>query len=169
MDDDYGFGPSVWGAPDDPPIAHISALSTETPPPATPVIAELERDSEATAPDGTGEFDDFDDFGAPATAAAQDDDFGDFGDFGDAQDTNFADSSTFDEPPIAGPSRIPLEPLRLKPMPSPEDLREQVERIVAPIWAEDDIGAVTTNEEIRQAEGISQILLSADTSVKYPI
>lgn len=161
MDDDFGFGTSVWGAPDDPPLKLENSLSSSSIPAASSPVNDTKEDTLEAPPDSE-DFDEFDDFDAAATTVSPDDDFGDFGDFGDAQNATFS-SGFNEEPPIAGPSRIPLQPLRLHPLPTPDDLREQVERIIAPIYEEDDIAAITTNEEIRQAEGISQILLSPET------
>lgn len=113
--------------------------------------------------------DDFDDFGTAQTAPSdtQDDDFGDFGDFGEAEEmvtpADFGEDGFGQEVPIAGPS-IPdsgWEPLKLDPMPSRDDLRIQLDELLGPIWSE-DISAYTTDEDIRQVEGVSQILVTSE-------
>lgn len=149
MDDDLTFGASVWGEPEPvsaPPIASKAAPA---------VVDEFE----ATA------FDDFDDFGEPEAAAADgakdDDDFGDFGDFGEADPSSsmaFGDSVTFDEASIAGPSSQNWRPLLLDPFPSRPSLEAELEDTLGPVWNYEDIAAVTTDEPIREAEGVAQIL-----------
>ncbi|KAJ6628869.1 hypothetical protein B0H10DRAFT_1940237 [Mycena sp. CBHHK59/15] len=142
-EDDLAFGASVWG-------------STEL----------------ASQPHF---LDNFDDFGSPTETAPPevDDDFGDFGDFGDAEENSagpeFDDSVEFGEAtPVAGPSfRADWEPLKLDPMPDKEDLPEQVNEILGPIWGEDDISQVTTKEGIREVEGISQILVNPESRELY--
>ncbi|KAJ6598850.1 hypothetical protein DFH09DRAFT_1021453 [Mycena vulgaris] len=157
-DDDLTFGASVWGSPE-------PAL----PPPSQPPFI--------SAPPAT--LDDFDDdFGSPTTetskpAEEDDDDFGDFGGFGDADEgaagAEFEGSEAFAKTPVAGPSSFQTawEPLNLDPMPDRAYLREQVDIILAPIWGDADISTVTTNEGIREVEGISQILVNAESRELY--
>ncbi|KAJ7781028.1 hypothetical protein B0H16DRAFT_1358266 [Mycena metata] len=154
MDDD--FGASVWGSPEPtfPPPSHSNFISPPTP-----------------------RLDDFDDFGSPTETtnpvAQDDDDFGDFGDFGEAEENpsgpEFTESEGFGGIPVAGPSSFQTtwEALNLDPMPSRVDLRDQVDEILAPIWRNIDISQVTTNEGIREVEGISQILINAESRELY--
>ncbi|KAL1708629.1 hypothetical protein EV121DRAFT_196924 [Schizophyllum commune] len=143
-------------------------------------------DNEAPADDGFG---DFDDFAGPAQAGGDDDDFGDFGDFGDAGDggeagagfgetsgfgsasgfddaSGFGSSSGFDDAAgygVPGPSRADWAPLRLEPMPSREELVEDINAIIAPIWEHDDVQAYVTDEAEREAEGVNQILTTPES------
>ncbi|KAJ7180315.1 hypothetical protein C8R43DRAFT_972596 [Mycena crocata] len=153
-EDDLTFGASVWGSSE-------PAL----PPPTQPKFI---------SPPET-KLDDFDDFGSPTETAppvsGEDDDFGDFGDFGDAEESSagpdFAESEGFGEIPVAGPSfQTTWEPLNLDPLPDRLDLRERVDEILGPIWTT-DISKVTTNEGIREVEGISQILVNAESRELY--
>ncbi|KAF7288289.1 hypothetical protein HMN09_01409000 [Mycena chlorophos] len=143
MDDDP-FSSSVWGSPD--PVAPLSQ------------------------PFSAPTFDDFDDdFAEPApTATAEivdDDDFGDFGDFGDAEvapDTSFG--TAFEDAAPLPPIATGWTALRLDPMPDKDDLREQVDAILAPVWRHGD---ATTDEAIREAEGINQILVTPQSRELY--
>ncbi|KAK7054252.1 hypothetical protein R3P38DRAFT_2856114 [Favolaschia claudopus] len=153
-EDDLTFGASVWGSPE-PVLSPPPSFSLSIP---------------------SAQLDDFDDFGSPAEtappAATDDDDFGDFGDFGEeAAGGGFAASEDFDEIPQAGPSfqtfQTNWEALHLDPMPSPADLREQLDDILAPIWRGVDISQVTTKEGIREVEGIGQILMNPESRELY--
>jgi hypothetical protein len=158
MEDDFSFT-SVWGAPSDPSSLPSSLNQTVVLP-----VTDFPASSSSSQGD-----DDFDDFGTARTGPsdAQDDDFGDFGDFGDAEEmvapADFENVGFGQEVPIAGPT-IPewdWEPLRLDPTPSRTDLQNQVDEMLGPIWA-DDISEFTTAEDIRQVEGVSQILVTAE-------
>lgn len=143
MDDDFTFGASVWGTPD----------------PAAPVVVK----PPSPIPD-----DDFDDFGSPPQAAQvtdDDDDFGDFGDFGDAQE--IPPSSGFSGfEPVAGPSSYgDWEPLKLAPMPGRPELEDDINTILGPLWGAQPISEVTTDDEIREREGINQILVTPERCV----
>lgn len=166
MDDDFLFS-SVWGAPTDPsPILPLKSITPVTPlddfPPA-PSSSQEEADGD----------DDFDDFGtAPSGAPSEmpDDDFGDFGDFGEAETSgtpaDFGDDGFGQQVPTAGPP-IPdsdWEPLMLEPLPSRTDLQSQLDNILGPIL-DDDISEYTTGEDLRQVEGLSQILITAERYV----
>ncbi|KAG2060113.1 hypothetical protein BDR06DRAFT_948157 [Suillus hirtellus] len=183
MDEDFMFGASVWGAtltPDDPiatRLANITSFSSpESPVPPSPAPSQ-------------DRLDDYDDFHTPpqtqSPSIAQEDDFDDFGDFGEAgdleggrgfghdadfgQDGDFGDFSeddTFHEEPIPGPSHTTWEPLTLTPLPSGEDLEGQINRILDPVWIW-DISSLTTDEDIRQAEGVSQILVTPESRGLY--
>ncbi|KAL0067606.1 hypothetical protein AAF712_005321 [Marasmius tenuissimus] len=116
-------------------------------------------------PDG---FDDFDDFGSPTADAGQiamdDDDFGDFGDADEASaPAGFADSTGFAEVPIAGPSRIGWEPLRLDPFPGRDELADQINEILEPIWRSHPVSEYATEEGIRDVEGVNQILVTSES------
>ncbi|KDQ64328.1 hypothetical protein JAAARDRAFT_201685 [Jaapia argillacea MUCL 33604] len=155
MDDDL-FGPSVWGLSDVSPISppdtkgHVP-FSTQAP---------------------ENEFDEFDDFGAPAESTTdggpEDDDFGDFGDFGEAPEMGFSEEVGFgEEVRIAGPSTRDWQPLQLDPFPSREELQEQIDVILAPLWGDKDISQVTTDEDVRRVEGLSQILVTPESRAFY--
>lgn len=177
MDEDITFGSSVWATPATAPMtlsprSHEDALLPSHPPPAS-----------STSSEQNDQFEDFDDFGSPADTpqltSAQDDDFGDFGDFGDVQDSStvaledagafgggFADDAGFDEQVrMAGPStHRDWEPLHLDPhnMPSRSELEEQIEEILSPLWADDDLDEAFTDEDIREVGGLSQILITPE-------
>ncbi|KAJ7498712.1 hypothetical protein FB451DRAFT_1384504 [Mycena latifolia] len=87
----------------------------------------------------------------------------------DLQGAEFTGSEAFGVVPLAGPSSFPTswEPLRLDPLPDKGDLREQVDIILAPIWGDVDISSVTTNEGIREVEGITQILVNPESRELY--
>ncbi|KAG0709828.1 hypothetical protein DFH29DRAFT_885971 [Suillus ampliporus] len=176
MDDDFTFGASVWGAPNDP--TRLANITTSFPSPALPSPA-LSQDR----------LDDYDDFHTPPQthnpSIAQEDDFGDFGDFGEAEDLegdrdfghdadfeqgadfgDFAEDATFHEEPIPGPSHTVWEPLRLNPLPFREELERQINCILDPVWIR-DISSLTTDEDIRQAEGVSQILVTPESRGLY--
>jgi hypothetical protein len=176
MDDDFTFGASVWGASNDPTrLTHI-----------TTSLSSLGSPAPSPAP-SQDQLDDYDDFHTPPQtqnpSIAQDDDFGDFGDFGGAEGLedgrdfghdadfgqggdfgDFAEDVSFHEQPIPGPSQTVWEPLRLTPLPSRDVLEEQINRILDPVWIR-DISLLTTDEDIRQVEGVSQILVTPERSV----
>lgn len=163
MEDDFSFS-SIWGDSSDP-----SSLPLEQP--IVPPINGFPPSSSSSQGD-----DDFDDFGTARTGTsdAQDDDFGDFGDFGEAQEmavpadfegVGFGEVVRIAEPTIP---ESDWEPLRLDPMPSREDLQAQLCEVLGPIWT-DDISEFTTAEDIRQVEGISQILVTPESRDLYNI
>ncbi|KDR83922.1 hypothetical protein GALMADRAFT_110961 [Galerina marginata CBS 339.88] len=149
MDDDLTFGASVWATSD--VVDTTSVLKTEPP---IAVVSNL---------DDTG-FDDFDDFGVPEEATAEDDlkedDFGDFNDFGeaDASSSAFGGGLAFDDARIAGPSSQVWRPLQLDPYPSRSSLENEINETLAPVWNYENISDFTTDEGIREVEGVSQIL-----------
>ncbi|KAI0750953.1 hypothetical protein C8Q80DRAFT_1154772 [Daedaleopsis nitida] len=169
MEDDIAFGASVWGAPDEPVAVAPLALK----PPAFAVSP-----SPSTAPD---DFDDFDNFRTPAETTAgsgdegEDDDFGDFGDFGETEQLPITPgfSSTFGEityaelESIGGPS-APREwqPIRLHPFPSREQLQENVDNILGPLWLHDDTSHLT-DDAIREVGGLNQTLVTAESRQLY--
>jgi hypothetical protein len=164
MEDDFSFA-SVWGASSD-PLPIPSPLKQTVEPP----VIDFPPSSSSSQGD-----DDFDDFGTARTGTsdAQDDDFGDFGDFGDAEDmgtpADFGNIGFGQEARIAPTiAESDWEPLRLDPMPSREDLQRQLDVVLGPIWA-DDISGYTTAEDIRQVEGVSQILVTPERYSRFHI
>lgn len=172
MDDDLAWGSSVWAVEAGPSTTAATAKprppSIEVPPPPTPFDQ-----------DNTGFSDDFDDFSAPTETAEEstagaDDDFGDFEDFeeGGVQPASaFADAESFSE---AGPSTYgtferPWEPLRLNPATSRQELRDEIDGILAPLWNGEDITAVTTDDPMREVEGVGQILITPSGREMYKV
>ncbi|KAF8138505.1 hypothetical protein EV363DRAFT_530829 [Boletus edulis] len=159
LDDDFSFDSSVWGVP-----APAPSLLSPPPPPSV-------SSSSPTA--SHNQFDDFDDFHTPleskTPSLAHDDDFGDFGDFGEVggSDVNFAfEDTTFSEE-IHGPeSQLSWTSLRLFPLPSPQDLSLQIEEILGPVWPH-KLSSLTRDEDIRQVEGIGQILTNSTSRELY--
>ena len=173
MDDDFTLGTSVWGTSNEP--IRIANITTS--------FSSLGSPAPSPAP-SQDQLDDYDDFHTPPqtqnSSIAQEDDFGDFGDFGEVeslegdrdfeheadfgQGGDFAEDISFQEEPIPGSSQITWEPLRLTPLPSREELEKQINRILDPVWVR-DISLLTTDEDIRQLEGVSQILVTPERSV----
>ena len=151
MDDDLTFGVSVWATPSDP--APPAKLGTD------PVNAFAAADSDE---EGLDDFDDFADFGAPVPASSAemgDDDFGDFGEsHGEVVEGFGDDIFAEEERQNAGPSHATWEPLRLDPLPSRAELEKQLNGLLGSIFGNEDISEVTTDEEMREMEGIGQIL-----------
>lgn len=161
MDDDLTFGASVWATPE-PEAASAPPLPAPSEFKHKPAPLALEDDSDG-AP-----FNDFDDFGPTAEPAgfdSKDDDFGDFEDFEEAADiapeSGFQDAAGFyDEPSsIAGPST--WKPLQVDAVSLYADLQDEVFDILDPIWAAEDISRVTTDDPMREVEGVSQILVTS--------
>jgi len=167
MDDEFGWGSDVWATSDPaevvPPTETMSAStkarppSIEVGPPPTPFADEAG-------------FDDFDDFSGPAMMSQDDtadnDDFGDFEDFEEAGEpgTSFPDVESF---PLAGPSS--WKPLQTDPLPSRHVLRQEVWDILGPIWENEDISRVTTDDPMREVEGIGQILITPTSRDMYKV
>jgi len=161
MDDDVTFGTSVWGSVE-PSSATVSKPQQQKGNVLASGAGGIEVD------DG---FDDFDDFSAPVQASdtfvSGDDD--DFGDFGDAEEvpagSDFQFQSEFVQPE-AGPSShaasTSWQPLRLSPPLDREKLEAEVNNILEPLWADLDRLQVTSNEPIREKEGVSQILVTPE-------
>lgn len=155
LDDDFSFDSSVWGVP-----APAPSLLSPPPPPS------LSSSSPAASHD---QLDDFDDFHTPleskTPSLAQDDDFADFGDFGEVGGSGvnftFEEDTSFGEE-IQGPesSQLSWRSLRLDPLPSVQDLSLQIEEILGPVWPH-KLSSLTRDEDIRQVEGISQILTTS--------
>lgn len=168
MDDDLTFGASVWGAAE--PVSSL------------PPQKELSPIPSSESPDANA-FDDFDDFGPPAhtdSEALDEDDFGDFGDFGGVEESEMTPAEFGDDmrsfsqqeftSPIAGPSSYASwEPLRLDPMPARAELEEEIQEILAPLWVDEHIDEFTTDDGIREMEGVSQILVTPTRFVWLPV
>lgn len=151
MDDDLTFNASVWA--ESTPV-EIASTSKGTSSPS------LEYETP----------DDFDDFGPPDESdkeAIEDDDFGDFGDFGEANadESLVLEDVNFEQLPLPGPSN--WRPLQLDPFPSRSSLENEINETLVPIWQYENISDVTTDEQIREAEGIAQILLTPDSREMY--
>lgn len=159
MDDDFGFGASVWDMP-----AESSTSKSLT-------KDKLPSDLSASEPnnDFLESFDDKD-FDTPIQLSSEDDDFGDFGGFGEEIHVGTSSGlglpmsfSDEEEPDPLG--AVDWESLHLDPIPSIPILREQVENLLGPLWAHIDPSQFTNNEDIRQVEGLSQILVTPERYV----
>ena len=110
--------------------------------------------------DGDG-FDDFGDVQQPAADPTSTDDFGDFGDFDEAPQEGFADDAAFeDQAQLAGPSH--WEALVLDPLPPRAELKEQIDSILAPLWAYDDVDNALSDEPMREVGGLAQVLVTPE-------
>ena len=143
MDDDLIFGTSVWGITD--------TLDLGPPQTKSSTFSESSEDP----------FDDFDDPVETTHTGTADDDFGDFGDFGQVEATG---SSGFEEfgtaMSLAGPSE--WFPLKVDPLPSRQELTEQLNEILQPIWGDAEASSIFMDEGIREVEGVSQILVTPE-------
>lgn len=167
--DDFSFG-NVWG--DD---------SSPKPLPPADLLPSSSRLHNEVPTELVDDFDAFDDTmpnasSVPvATTFGDEDDFGDFGDFGDApletdglggfgDDDGFSTSSNaFASTSFASPiAQKDWQPLGLDPLPSLQDLTEQVNALLEPLWDERLSDAVWSGESIRQVEGIGQILVTPE-------
>lgn len=152
MEDDLDFGTSVWGT--------TERLAISLPP------ASFSHPSPAPSSTQDG-FDDFEEYGTPAeTVAASgdeaDDDFGDFGDFGEVaevEDIPTFESDRFEDTVLTPRSSRDWHPLQLDPLPSEDNLRLQIDRILGSLWSGDDPGAFT-DDPIRQVDGLNQTLVT---------
>lgn len=159
------WGTAVWDTPSEP----IPQPSERLVPPASPLTFH-DVSEPALEPSGSlvppTPFDDY----AEAAQPADDGDFGDdFGEFdgGQSIDVEDGDMSGFREieampaftppPPVAS-----WEPLRLDPLPPPQELSEHVLELLAQIWTPADPGTLMTSEDIRQVEGLSQVLVAPE-------
>jgi len=158
MDDEFGFGSSVWSAPSDPPrLLNLTSAAFSMPSPA------LSHD----------QFDDFEDFHTPPQtqnpSIVQDDDFADFADFGGAGESEatftFEEEVDFgEEVAVVEPSQLTWRTLQLDPLPAEKDLKQQIEDILGPEWTQ-DLSDVTIEGDVRQVEGIGQILVDPERYV----
>lgn len=152
MEDDLTFGASVWGSSvisgGASPIKPSISLSMTVPPSAP----ESEIDDSG--------FDDFEDFNtAPTSAVEGSEDFGDFEEFGEITTvTTGFDDQDF----LNGPPSREWHALRLNPLPERLELEEEIQRILESIWGDEDISQVTTDDSIREVEGIAQILTTPE-------
>ncbi|KAI0375791.1 hypothetical protein BV20DRAFT_959839 [Pilatotrama ljubarskyi] len=165
MEDDIAFTAAVWGAPADP---------------VPPLVVKPPSFTTSPGPSTLDDFDDFDNFHTPvgtsvAPGEDADDDFGDFGDFGETQQVAITPGSfstfgveTYDEPESLGgpPFTAEWRPLRLQPLPSRDQLQEQVDHILGPLWAHDDSSHIT-DEAIREVGGLSQTLVTPESRQLY--
>ncbi|KAG6854909.1 hypothetical protein C0991_012099, partial [Blastosporella zonata] len=152
MDDELAFGASVWGS--DAPVDVL-------PPPRTI------SSPEPLFGDDDG-FDDFNDPAATVQADAGEDDFGDFGDFGEAEDAGPSSFGFEEDVRIAGPSSSSgWHPLKLDPLPSRTSLDEQLQIMLEPLWGYENLANILTSDEIREVEGVSQILVAPESRDLY--
>jgi len=148
MDDDLTFGVSVWDTIASP--EGVSPIKTPT---------SIPHSIQPPESDGPG-FDDFEDFNtAPTSAVEAQDDFGDFEEFGENTTVtpNF-DNQTF----LRTPPERDWQSLRLDPLPGRSELEAEIHRILEPLWADEDISEVTTDDPIREIEGVAQILVTPE-------
>jgi hypothetical protein len=155
MDDDLTFGASVW--------ATSEPISIDNSPPSTNIPTYTVRDAAFGQPRPPFD-DDFDDFGASTQdAPTEDDDFGDFGDFGEVVELDEAPATPLpqaDDFRIPGSSSHNWRPLSLHPFPSRSALEGMINENISFIWNYEDIKDVTTDDPIREAEGLAQILIT---------
>ena len=172
MEDDFGFGTSVWATPvaDVPPTKTLDRL----PEPAFPSLGNSLKTTPPTLFKETGPFDDNNDFKCSppsqiVTNAGDDDDFGDFGGFdeGDGSATlgTFAQDEDFGQSAFQNDDSVDWVALHLDPLPSTSHLKDDVERILRPVWPRIDASISLTDEDIRQVGGINQILVTHERYV----
>ncbi|KAI5119512.1 hypothetical protein M0805_002448 [Coniferiporia weirii] len=163
MDDDFGFGSSIW-----------------TTPSSDAYTANTERTSEIVlSPSHDAQFHDdaFDDFefDAPiqaSTSAVEDEDFGDFGDFGETIEgqglDTFAQVSVFDnEGLFTAQNEAEWEALRLDPLPSGSSLKAGIGDVMQPLWDSISVSKLLTDEDIRQVGGLNQTLVTPGSRSLY--
>lgn len=154
MDDDLTFGTSVWATSD--PVSTDNKLPSAIN--ASPVVKDAisgELQFTSTV------FDDFADSTTTQDVLTEDDDFGDFGDFREAVELdNSAETSLAhtDDFRIGGSSSQSWQPVLLDPFPLRSELENTINETLSPIWNHEDIKDVTTDEPIREVEGLAQIL-----------
>lgn len=153
MEDDLIFGTSVWATSE--PISSQDVMKSQL------VPSSILDDAQPAFSE------EFDDFGTPTEVLQADlnnnDDFGDFGDFGEGPTNSSAISTeqvTFDDFRISSKLTQHWSQLILDPFPSHSSLKCQIDDILGPLWNYEDIADVTTDEPIREAEGVSQILIT---------
>lgn len=150
MDDDLTFGASVWGSE-----ATLDVVSPTKPPISLSTTIPSAPGSDF---DDSG-FDDFEDFNtAPTSAVEVNDDFGDFEEFGD----DVAVATGYDDQGFLSGPQQESQVLVLDPLPERSELEAKVKGILEPVWAGGDISQVTTDEPIREAEGVAQILVTPE-------
>lgn len=150
MDDDLSFGTSIWASSNEPPVKPSENISSSS------------SITEPTSPDP--QFHDFDDFASTAEFPTNDEDFGDFGDFGDPDTSmevsQFEEAVEFSqEKEEAGePYSPPWSLLHIDHPASSKDIKSQVTDLLQPLWWDTGMEICTSNEDIRQVEGVGQIL-----------
>ncbi|KAH9482768.1 hypothetical protein JR316_0004868 [Psilocybe cubensis] len=153
MDDDLTFGASVWATSE--PTESDSVLKSES-----RLISQFDDNT----------FDDFDEFGEPEDATGtdlKDDDFGDFENVDTGPSTSFRDVLFEPDGATVGSSSRPWRPLHLDPPLSRSDLESQINETLGPIWNNEDLSSFTSDDSIREAEGISQILCTSSSREMY--
>ncbi|KAF5364050.1 hypothetical protein D9756_000359 [Leucocoprinus leucothites] len=158
MEEDLTFGASVWGTSITPDGASPTkpSISLSTQPPSAP---ESELDESG--------FDDFEDFNtAPTSAVEAHDDFGDFEEFGEGTS---AIASFDDQAFPSAPPRHDWQALRLDPLPERLELEAEIHNILEYIWMDEDISEVTTDDPIREVEGVAQILVTPESREMYKV
>lgn len=157
MDDDFTFGASVWGATEPPPVVSKPTSLIGLPP------SSLVSSPPTFQDDGFGDFDDFEGPQANQDVSFNGDDFDDFGDFGDVDAVPPSASGFGFGGSIAGPSvQREWQPLYLDPVPSHLELQEEVEEILGPVWDDEALARAMSDEQIREVEGVGQILQYAE-------
>ena len=165
--DEPSFNPSL-----SPPVASTNSFIVPSPPHAS-------TSSGITVPND--EFDEFDDFtpvpvAADTTGGGEDDDFGDFGDFGDPEpvaavtpepdafSTSMDDDGFgFEDDNVFSPGRTASwRPIRVKPLPDPLELSQQVRELLAPVLRGPDVDALLSGEGVRQMESPTQLLITPE-------
>ncbi|EJD01576.1 uncharacterized protein FOMMEDRAFT_126619 [Fomitiporia mediterranea MF3/22] len=171
MDDDFSFGTSIWASstsetPNGKPTSSTKELplAAVTPPPQSD--ADFENDAF-----GDNDFE-FQTPPQPSASMVEEDDFGDFGDFGEAVEGDvsegFTQSSTFtNEDPFTPQSSAGWETLRLDPLPSKPTLKAGIGDILQPLWDTADASEFLTDDNIRQVEGLNQILVTPESRGLY--
>jgi len=111
-----------------------------------------------------------------AEGGEEEDDFGDFGDFGDPEpvaaiaaqpnafsthmeddEFGFGDENVFQPAKMAG-----WQPIRVKPLPDPLELSQQLRDLLAPVLRGPDVDALLSGEGIRQIESSAQLLITPE-------
>ena len=153
------WGTSIWDTPSDPT-------------PSIPPLGKLDHPTFPAAEPPPVPLYDFDDLGAASQPVPDDDDFGEFGDSqegGQGLSFDDGDSGVFREvdriPVELAPTSPTWEPLRLHPLPPPVELAQHVQEVLEPIWARVSPEEIMTSQDIRQVEGLGQVLVTADRSV----
>lgn len=170
--DDLDF--NVWGdTPNSPPLTPKAPQPRPLSSTKPIELSSFEDDAFSSALDddighsthheGDDDFDDFGDFGDAAVAEPFDEQ--EMGDFGGVNFQNAEELDSTTLPPDPGPST--WTPLRLRPMPSPEQLIRDVEKLLAPAFGHVDPDAIYTSDPIREVEGIGQILVTPSRYVPY--
>jgi hypothetical protein len=156
-----------------PPVASTSNPFFLSPPPPPSTSSGITNPNDG--------FDDFDDFTpVPVTTEAagggQDDDFGDFGEFGDPEPVaavaaepdafspdmddegfEFGDDNVFHPAKTAD-----WQPIRVKPLPDPLELSQQVRELLTPVLRGPDVDVSLSGEGIRQIESSVQLLVTPE-------